>query len=115
MPGKGIMQVQVTHDDRDSLASMIADLLDTKLIACGQIVGPISSTFSWEGSVQHAEEWLALLKTSEQAVDELVSRLAEAHSYDVPEILVIGVAGGYAPYLDWVVQRTRADDDSDDD
>jgi len=85
---------------------MIRELVDEGLIACGQLVGPVGSTFSWEGSVQSADEWLALLKTSRVAVDDLVARIAEAHPYDVPEILVTEVAGGYGPYLDWVVEQT---------
>jgi periplasmic divalent cation tolerance protein len=101
-----LVQVQVVHDDRDALGGMIADLVDARLIACGQILGPLNSTFSWEGSVQSADEWLALLKTRARLVDELVARLVEAHSYDLPEILVIEVAGGYAPYLEWVGERT---------
>jgi periplasmic divalent cation tolerance protein len=101
-----VVQVQVAHDDREALNAMIAELVDERLIACGQLVGPISSTFVWEGSVQNAREWLALLKTSERALDRLVARVAEMHSYDVPEILVIEVAGGYAPYLQWVAERT---------
>ena len=39
-------------------------------------------------------------------MDDLVARIAEAHPYDVPEILVTEVAGGYGPYLDWVVEQT---------
>jgi periplasmic divalent cation tolerance protein len=101
-----VVQIQVVHSDRDALDGMIRELVDEGLIACGQLVGPIGSTFSWEGSVQKAEEWLALLKTSKSAVDDLVARLAEAHSYDVPEILVTEIAGGYGPYLDWVAEQT---------
>ena len=101
-----VVQVQVAHDDREALSAMIAELVDERLIACGQIVGPVSSTFVWEGSMQHAQEWLGLLKTSETVLDRLVARVAEMHSYDVPEILVIEVAGGYAPYLEWVAERT---------
>jgi periplasmic divalent cation tolerance protein len=106
MTSPRVMQIQVVHSDRDALDGMIRELLDEELIACGQVIGPIGSTFSWEGSVQMADEWLALLKTSKGAVDELVARLAEAHSYDVPEILVTEITGGYEPYLDWVVKRT---------
>jgi len=101
-----VIQIQVVHSDRDALGSLITELVEERLIACGQVVGPISSTFFWEGSVQRAEEWLALLKTSRVAVDDLVARIAEAHPYDVPEILVTEVAGGYGPYLDWVVEQT---------
>ena len=106
MTSVSVIQIQVVHSDRDALDSLIAGLVEERLIACGQVVGPIGSTFFWEGSVQRAEEWLALLKTSKGAVDDLVARLAEAHSYDVPEILVTEVTGGYEPYLDWVVERT---------
>jgi periplasmic divalent cation tolerance protein len=101
-----VVQIQVAHPDREALEGMIRELVDEGLIACGQLVGPVGSTFFWEGSVQSADEWLALLKTSNVAVDELVARLAETHSYDVPEILVTEIAGGYGPYLDWVVEQT---------
>ncbi len=101
-----VVQIQIAHSDREALEGMIRELVDEGLIACGQLVGPVGSTFSWEGSVQSADEWLALLKTSRVAVDDLVARIAEAHPYDVPEILVTEVAGGYGPYLDWVVEQT---------
>jgi periplasmic divalent cation tolerance protein len=100
------MQIQVVHSDREALDGMIGELVEEGLIACGQVMGPISSTFSWEGSVQRADEWLALLKTSQGAVESLVARLAEIHSYDVPEILVTEITGGYTPYLEWVVKQT---------
>jgi periplasmic divalent cation tolerance protein len=106
MTSKRVMQIQVVHSDRDVLDGIITDLVDQRLIACGQVIGPISSTFFWEGSVQREDEWLALLKTGEGVVADLVARLAELHSYDVPEILVTEVVGGHVPYLDWVVEQT---------
>jgi periplasmic divalent cation tolerance protein len=106
MTSKRVMQIQVVHSDRDALEGIITDLVEERLIACGQVIGPISSTFFWEGSVQRESEWLALLKTSGGVVADLVARLAEAHSYDLPEILVTEVAGGYMPYLDWVEEQT---------
>jgi periplasmic divalent cation tolerance protein len=85
---------------------MITDLVGERLIACGQLLGPIVSTFFWDGSVQRAEEWLALLKTSEHAAADAIARIAEAHEYAVPEVLVTEIVDGYAPYLDWVVEQT---------
>lgn len=101
------IQVQVAHEDRDALSSMIATLVDERLVACGQVVGPVSSTYRWEGAVQHAEEWLALLKTSAANGERLVARIAELHSYEVPEILVLEVSGGHGPYLEWVTAETE--------
>jgi periplasmic divalent cation tolerance protein len=35
-----------------------------------------------------------------------VQALAQMHPYDVPEIIVLPVIGGAAPYLDWVREQT---------
>jgi periplasmic divalent cation tolerance protein len=107
MTSNAVSQVQVVDSDREALEAMIRSLVDDRLIACGQVLGPIRSTFCWEGTLQHEEEWLALLKTASSAVSDLVARIAHAHSYDVPEILVTDVTGGYGPYLDWVVATAR--------
>ncbi len=107
MQDESVVQVQVVDEDRTALQRMVDDLVNARLIACGQVLGPIDSTFFWDGAVQKEQEWLALLKTTRAAVDDLVSRLADAHSYDVPEILVLDVVAGFKPYLDWVADCTR--------
>jgi len=109
MSDEQIVQVQVVGDDRAALQAMVDDLVAGRLIACGQILGPIDSTFFWEDGVQKEQEWLALLKTSRTATDSVIARLAEIHSYDVPEILVVDVETGFRPYLDWVRERTKTD------
>jgi periplasmic divalent cation tolerance protein len=38
---------------------------------------------------------------------QLVGRLAELHPYEVPEILVVPVTLGHAPYLAWITEATR--------
>jgi periplasmic divalent cation tolerance protein len=53
-----------------------------------------------------AEEWLGLLKTTAARLEALVAFLAEAHGYDLPEILATPVAGGLGGYLDWVADET---------
>lgn len=102
-----VVQVQVAHDDREALSALIDALIGERLIACGQIAGPIESTYRWEGEVRHEREWLALLKAGAVSADRLVARIVELHSYDVPEILVIEIAGGHAPYLQWVAEQTQ--------
>jgi periplasmic divalent cation tolerance protein len=101
-----VVQVQVAHDGRGALQAMLDTLLAERLIACGQILGPIRSTYRWEGETHHEEEWLALLKTAAAARERLVARIAQLHSYEVPEIIVTEVSGGHAPYLEWVVGET---------
>ncbi len=102
-----IAQVQVAHDDRDALQAIIDTLLAERLIACGQIVGPVFSTYEWQGDVERAQqEWLALLKTTTAVAADLVQRIEELHTYELPEILVVEAAGGHGPYLEWVAAQT---------
>lgn len=105
---QAIAQVQVAHDDRDALQAMVEMLLSERLIACGQIVGPVSSTYAWRGELQRGEqEWLALLKTTTAVAERVIERIRELHSYDTPEILLIEVSGGHGPYLEWVAEQVE--------
>ena len=81
-------QIQVSHSDRDALEAIVEQLLQERLIACGQVLGPVSSSFRWEGEVQREQEWLALLKTATALADPVRARVAELHPYEVPEIIV---------------------------
>ena len=61
----------------------------------------ISSTYSWDGKLNHDKEWLLEIKVSEknkQSVQEVITNL---HPYDVPEILILKVEANQE-YLDWV-------------
>jgi len=102
----GVCQIQVSHSDRSALERIIEQLLERRLIACGQVLGPISSSFRWEGTVEHEREWLGLLKTASSRAAEVQTLLAELHSYEVPEILVTEVLAGHGPYLHWVLEQT---------
>jgi periplasmic divalent cation tolerance protein len=61
-----------------------------------------SSIYRWEGSVEKARELLLIVKARADRLDALASRIVELHPYDVPEVLALPVARGFAPYLDWV-------------
>ena len=89
-----IVQVQTAHDDRDALQAIIDDLVDRRLVACGQIVGPIRSTFTWQGKVESADEWLALLKTTAELAPRVIGRIRETHSYQVPELVTLPIESG---------------------
>jgi|ERR1039458_5871904 periplasmic divalent cation tolerance protein len=102
------MRVETTIDSQDAATELARQLVERRLVACAQIVGPISSTYWWEGKVSTETEYLVVCKTAKDRVEELRVAINELHSYDVPEILAVEIDSGNPAYLDWVAAETRA-------
>lgn len=81
---------------------MASKLLDDRLAACVQLVGPVTSRYWWEGKQERAEEWLCLAKSAVRLVPQIVESVRSVHSYDVPEILALPVVAGSTEYLAWL-------------
>lgn len=100
------VQIQFTIDDRSLGRALTAQLLERRSIACAQEVGPIRSTYWWEGEVATDEEWLYLCKTGADCVRSVIEQVVAAHPYDTPEVIALPVEAGHADYLDWVASTT---------
>ena len=68
--------------------------------------GPVRSTYWWRGEVAAAEEWVCTFKTTAPLARQLGLRLREAHSYEVPEIVVTEIDEGDQDYLSWITEET---------
>ncbi len=77
-------------------------LLKERLIACANIINPVTSFFFWSGKIERAEECLMVMKSRRDLFAELAERLKGLHSYEVPEVLAIPIVEGAAAYLDWM-------------
>jgi periplasmic divalent cation tolerance protein len=100
------LQVTTTTDSRKEAAELARSAVTERLAACAQLVGPIASTYWWEGQIESAEEWMVLFKTTADCFEDLAAQIAEQHSYDTPEIIATPVVGGSADYLAWVREQT---------
>jgi periplasmic divalent cation tolerance protein len=69
-----VFQLETTVESPQEAKRIAAALVEKRLAACVQIVGPISSTFRWEGRVQEAEERLLLCKVPEARLDPATGR-----------------------------------------
>ena len=93
----------LTAAGSEAEAAALADaLLDRRLAACVQVVGPIRSRYRWRGEVESAEEWLLLVKTTAAAVDEAMAEIGRRHSYETPEVTATPIVAGSAGYLGWI-------------
>lgn len=85
------------------LAKRIAHVLvEDGLVACVNLGAPILSIYHWDGQIEGADEIPMWIKTTAGQQHAVVQALAKLHPYKVPEIIVVPVIGGSAPYLDWV-------------
>ena len=95
-------QVTTTLPDRASAERLAEALVAERLAACAQVLGPVSSTYHWEGRLERAEEWYCNLKTTDQRLPALRKRIRELHPYEVPELIAIPISDGDAKYLEWI-------------
>jgi periplasmic divalent cation tolerance protein len=100
--------VTTTLDDRSVADALAAGAVEGRYAACVQLVGPIVSTYRWQGRVETATEWQLQCKTAPDRVADLVGYLSAGHPYDVPEVVVTPVVGGHPAYLAWVRAETRS-------
>jgi len=88
-----------TKADAQAIATAV---VGKRLAACAQIIGPITSTYWWQGNIETAEEWLCIMKSRQDLYDELEQAIRQVHPYKVPEILAIPVVLGSQDYLEWM-------------
>ena len=94
--------VVVTTVDSEAKAAEIArHVVAAGLAACVQIQ-TVRSIYRWKGQVEEAHEVRLEMKARAQDYAALEAAIRAAHPYEIPEILRFDIAGGYAPYLDWI-------------
>lgn len=104
--GSALVQVQWAIDDEDAGARIIDSLLSARLIACGQMLGPMTSRYWWRGSVRRATEWLVICKTTSVRANDVVMAVAAQHPYEVPEVVVTEILATSEAYARWVAGET---------
>ncbi len=96
------IQVFTTTDTRESAEKIATELVRKRLAACAQVIGPLTSSYRWEGRLERSEEWLCIIKTRMARYGEVERSIKEMHGYDVPEILALPVVAGNRAYLEWL-------------
>ncbi len=98
--------VYITTKDEEEARRIGKALIGEKLAACVNL-HHIKSIFRWQGENSQEDEVAMLAKTKAELVDELVSRVKELHSYEVPCIVVLPVEKGNPDFLEWISQATK--------
>ena len=94
--------VLTTAASREEAEKIAHALVERRLAACANIIGPIHSVYRWQGKVETAAEHLLLIKTTAARLDAVAGAIRELHSYELPECIQLSIEGGSADYLQWI-------------
>lgn len=100
--------VMTTFDRAEAAQEMANRLIERRLAACVQVIGPVLSTYRWEGKLENAREWLALIKTRAEHWPKIEQYMRERHGYETPEILAVPVAAVSEKYMGWLMSQTES-------
>jgi periplasmic divalent cation tolerance protein len=103
-----ILQIVTTTATSEDARRIASALVERRLAACVQIVGPIESVYRWQGKVETAQEWQCWIKTRGDLYASVEKVIRELHPYELPEILTMP-AEASKPYFEWLRRETDAE------
>ena len=96
-----LLYVVITTEADKKNACKIADfLLGEKLTPCVTFKN-VESHFWWRGEINQSKEVQLIIKCKEANINKVCKKIAECHSYEVPEILYFPVSAN-ENYTNWV-------------
>lgn len=97
----------VTTPNEESAKKIARDVITNKLAACVNIIPNIQSIYEWEGKINEDLEYLLMIKTTTENVENLTTYVRENHPYSVAEVISVKIENGNPPYLDWIAKTVK--------
>ena len=100
--------VFVTVDKKKDAGKITNIILKERLGACVNTIQNVSSSYWWMGRIEHAKEYLLIIKTKNTLLSRLIKRIKQIHPYDVPEAISFEIKKGNPDYLKWIFGETKS-------
>jgi periplasmic divalent cation tolerance protein len=100
--------VLTTTGLKETAEKLAQQLVERRLAACVNVIGPIRSIYRWKSEVHNEQEYLLLIKTTADQAIHLQSAFKELHPYELPECVQVAVAGGSDEYLAWLAAEVSS-------
>lgn len=95
--------VYVTTSTLENAKQISKILVTENLAACCSIIQNVTSIFGWQNSIHERNEYLIIIKTSGENLNQLENRVLELSLDEVPEILSFPVEEAHEQYYKWLV------------
>jgi periplasmic divalent cation tolerance protein len=99
--------VFMTAKNAEEAGKIAEALVNEGLAACVNVVDRCRSVYRWKGETVTDDEALLIAKTKRTNFDAIARRVAELHSYDVPEVIgadLSSISESYREFLDEVLR-----------
>jgi periplasmic divalent cation tolerance protein len=100
--------IYITTGGPEEARVIAKELVSERLAACANIFENMRSLYWWGGEIQEDKEVVLIAKTKESLVPRLIEKVKSLHSYDCPCIVSLPIIDGNKPFLDWIVEETKA-------
>jgi periplasmic divalent cation tolerance protein len=107
LPAQDVRLVLTTAGSREEALRFAHSLVEQQLAACVNLIPGLHSVYRWKDAVESADEVLLLIKTTAANLDRVESALRAAHSYEVPEFLVLTPESGGEAYVRWLLESSQ--------
>ena len=104
----GIASIYATFASEEEARRIGRALVEERLAACANILGPCQSIFRWQGKVEEAQEVPAIFKVAADQAEPALKRIAELHSYDVPAAVIWPIEQSLPVYAAWIAAEAGA-------
>ncbi len=98
--------VYMTASSADEAATIGKALVEERLAACVNLIGPMTAIYRWQGEIQTGDEVVMIAKTRDDLVAALTARVKALHSHDCPCVVALPIDGGNREFLDWIEAET---------
>ena len=94
--------VYITTDSTDEARRIGRRLLDTKLVACVNIIAGMHSMYWWEDRIAESKETILMAKSIDNNLELITQTVKDIHSYELPCVTAFPITGGSQEFIQWI-------------
>ena len=95
--------ILITTVDSSSEAERLSKhLVENKLAACVNIIGPSTSVYNWKNNLENSKEYVLWIKTLTENILSVSNTIKSLHSYEMPEIISFPFKSHNDDYSQWI-------------
>lgn len=101
------IMIEIAFNSKKEVDESVNVLLDNKLVASSQVLTS-NSTWNYKGKRTNKKEYILLLKTKKELINDVYNIIKSIHSYKVFEFAIFNLSSPSREYLDWINDETKS-------